>query len=486
MRKFKLRKKHGLLALALSTSFLLPYHVLAQDQFDNILTDGKLVIPSIEPTTMNEAYAIFEYLEKYGDYYIDVGECTNTYKSCPLVNGHDNTRKTVDISYEYDKDIKKVVDELVSNIPEKEFTISDMDYMNFALYGTDEKIFNYSSELKEYINYKNFDFSVRAGGGPNELSTKFMSILKFEYDGVVYYVKPAATVNLDKVIYVDSDTSDDKVLDAVKERMETTFGSGVASIQEEGTINDYYTMFFGEEYESRIAWDSSIAGMTKEDYIAQRVTNISEEHPELEFLNNAYDGYFSLKVGEDTKYFVVVKDSSKVQNISYQTSDIGSNITIRTDNSSIPLDTLIKVAKLTSGEEYDKIIKLLNVKNSEMFDLKLYSSSIDDYITKLDNGKFEVKIPLTDDLRDKTLAAYYVDSNNQIMEYDVKVEDGYAVFTTDHFSIYTLAEKNTVVTPTSNNPNTGDNILFNVILLLISALGLTTGFIYLRKNKREI
>ena len=486
MRSLKFKKRVGLFALAMSTAFLVPHNVLAEDQFDPLLTDGKLVIPSIAPTTMNEANAIFEYLEKYNGYYIDVSGCTNAYTTCPLVYGVDNTRKTVEISYEYDKDIKRVVDNLVSNIPDKEFTVSDMEYMNFVLYGTDEKIFNYSNEFKKYMNYKNFDFSVRAGGGPTELSSNFMSILKFEYDGVVYYIKPTTVLNLERVIYVDDSTADDKVLKTVKARIDKTFGSGKATITEEGTINDWYNMFFGDEYESSKTWNSTVASMTKEDYIQQRITNISDEHPELDFLNDAYDGYFSIKVGDKTSYFVVVKDSSKIQNISYKTSDVESNITISAENSAIPLDTLIKVAKLTSGDEYNKIMNLLDVSNSEMFDLKLYSSSINNYITKLDNGKFEVRIPVSDALKDKDLAVYYVDSNNQIVEYDVTYdEDNNAVFTTDHFSIYTLAEKSEIA-KASNNPNTGDAITNSVILLFISALGLASGYLYLRKTKKEV
>ena len=60
---------------------------------------------------------------------------------------------------------------------------------------------------------------------------------------------------------------------------------------------------------------------------------------------------------------------------SYKTSDIKTNITITSTDNTLPLDTLIQVKELTSGEEYDKIIKILNTTNNDMFDLKLFSYS---------------------------------------------------------------------------------------------------------------
>ena len=68
--------------------------------------------------------------------------------------------------------------------------------------------------------------------------------------------------------------------------------------------------------------------------------------------------------------FLVVKDSKKVNNdVNLITSDIESDVTISTTSKIIPLDTLISVAKLTKGEEYDKIVKILNATDFEMFDL---------------------------------------------------------------------------------------------------------------------
>lgn len=69
---------------------------------------------------------------------------------------------------------------------------------------------------------------------------------------------------------------------------------------------------------------------------------------------------------------------------------------------------------------------------------------------------FEVKIPIADSLKGKTLTAYYVDNNDKVVEYEVKVKDGYATFTINHFSIYTLAEKKTTTGIQTEGTITGE------------------------------
>ena len=137
---------------------------------------------------------------------------------------------------------------------------------------------------------------------------------------------------------------------------------------------------------------------------------------------------------------------------------------------------MIEIKKLTSGEEYDKIMKILNTTNSETFDISLFSKSINKYITKLSDGSFEVKIPIKEELKDKDLVVYYINDEGKREEYEVKVENNFAVFNTNHFSIYTLAEKKTQVeideTKDIDNPKTSDEIIFDLCLGIVSLLGL--------------
>ena len=62
---------------------------------------------------------------------------------------------------------------------------------------------------------------------------------------------------------------------------------------------------------------------------------------------------------------------------------------------------LDEVNKLTDGEDYDRIIEILDVEDNETFDIKLHSGSLDEYVTKLDDGKFEVKIPVPERFENK-------------------------------------------------------------------------------------
>ena len=127
-----------------------------------------------------------------------------------------------------------------------------------------------------------------------------------------------------------------------------------------------------------------------------------------------------------------------------------------------------------------------------MYDIKLYSSAKAEYITKLDNGKFEVKIPVSKKLEGKTLVVYYVDEDNNITEHEVNIKDGYAIFETDHFSIYTLAEKKINNENLENSgkgeaipevPETFDGINSYALIGFVSLLCIfKTGYLFKKEN----
>ncbi|MBO5239768.1 MAG: LPXTG cell wall anchor domain-containing protein [Lachnospiraceae bacterium] len=167
----------------------------------------------------------------------------------------------------------------------------------------------------------------------------------------------------------------------------------------------------------------------------------------------------------------------------YKTVDAVSQVAITSGSPEIPLDSGVRASKLTSGATYESVISKLNVEDNVTFDLKIYSFSNDKYISSISKDKFKVSIPLTDELKGKDLVAYYVGSDGKITKYEVEIVDGCAVFYTDHFSIYTIAETTTEAgSKTNGSPKTGDNtnliLLFG--LLLVSTSGLMIGK---RKNK---
>ena len=200
--------------------------------------------------------------------------------------------------------------------------------------------------------------------------------------------------------------------------------------------NTAYYDFMNDEYWPFMDYYNQYANM-KDEYLDL----YNDPESEISFIHDAAGGYwFEVECGGETYRFVVMKDSDKMITPTYASADIKTDVTVSSTDSSIPLDTRVDVDKLTSGTEYDKIMNVLEVKDNITFDISLYSDAKGDNVTKLDNGTFEVKIPVSDELKGKDLIAYYVDKDNKVVEYEVTVKDGYALFDTDHFSIYTIAE----------------------------------------------
>lgn len=177
---------------------------------------------------------------------------------------------------------------------------------------------------------------------------------------------------------------------------------------------------------------------------------------------------------------IIKRDSSKMVNPVSKTADLSTNIEISSD-STLPLDTIIQAKKLTSGTEYERIMEILNLTDNVTFDLKLYSASSERYITRLDDGSFQVKIPIPENFEGKDLVVYYVKENGEKEAYtvDTTSEPGFAIFTTTHFSIYTLGYTEDV-----ENPKTFDGIGTSIFMGTISLIGLAGTTIYLKKRNK--
>ena len=202
--------------------------------------------------------------------------------------------------------------------------------------------------------------------------------------------------------------------------------------------------------------------------------------------------YYYVKVGKRTYKFYIVKGTdSQLIEPTYSGLDLESKIEITSEDSTIPLDTALTVKNVDDTSIKDKI----ETENYYSYDISLYSDAKGSKIEKLNNGKFLVKIPVPTELNGKELIVYYLTSNEDLEEHAVTIKDGYAEFETDHFSVYTLAEKTTSATtptPTSNtttdttnttsNPQTGDNVLFYISMLGLSIIGLAGAGIYTRKR----
>lgn len=507
MRKTK--KLLGVLVFMVCALLLVPNNVDAaemSDEFKSYLNeDGKLVVKSARVESKLDLGFVFEYLflsDENGDH-LNTGICFDIAEDMNSVDFtihcYDNEKKethNVEIVYTYDEKIKSQVDGYLNKIPEdlEYFEVRDLEVINYWLNGGN--MINYSSQLKSLFDYKNFKIDFRAGDGAR-FYTEMTGIAQFIYDGTVYGVRDRTGVLAKHIIYIDKSVGDteEDVVAAVQKRIDDYLGKTGIEVSYLSTAYEYWVSYHYEN--TREEWETLNPNLSIEQF--EQMANVFipiyesfEEGFEDVFglsgiSENDIMAYISVPIDEDRgdEFEVIIKkDSSKMVTPSLKTSDIATNVEIST-SATLPLDTVIQAKQLTSGTEYERIIEILNLTDNVTFDLKLYSDSTEKYITKLDNGSFEVKIPIPENFEGKDLVVYYVTSEGKIEEHEVTVKDGYAIFKTNHFSIYSLAEKISSTTgelTEEENPKTFDGIGSSIIIGTLSLIGLLGATIYLKRN----
>ena len=447
-----------------------------------ITTEKVFNVKSIEPDE-NNYFAIFEDIEINND--ISIQNCNETYTKCSATDFSGNYYPNVTINYIYDKNTKKVVDSIVSKLEERVYNVSDLEIISYWLNGG--SILYYSNDLMSTLGYKNFEnfsFDVRAGDN-SSFNIVEAGILKFIYNDTIYFMADFVEVDGNNIIYVEDNTSDNDLMKSAQTRIDNYFGKDKVKLVDAGKLEEFLNSYVLDnqdiidemyEYNESMKNLPGYVAKTKEeianqlkDEMRSMVSDILEENEHI----------YKVIIGDNTYYTLIRSDSSKMLETTYRTSDILTDVSISSSNKTIPYDALVNVRKITDGETYKKILDILKLTDSEMYDLKLFSKSLDNYVSKLVNGSFEVRIPIKDEYKNKNLVAYYVDDNGKVTEYEVTVKDGYAIFNTDHFSIYTLGVKNV------NNPQTGDNIINSFILAFVSVICLSGIGIYFYKNKKS-
>lgn len=449
----------------------------------NVISNEKVFnVKSIEPNDDNY-FVLFENIEINND--LSIQNCNETYTKCSAIDFSGNYYPNVTINYVYDKNTKNAVDKIVSKLEERTYNISDLELVSYWLNGG--SILYYSNDLMSNLGYKNFEnlsFDVRAGDN-NLFYTVEAGILKFIYNDTIYYMADFVEVDGKNIIYVEDNISSNDLMKSAQTRIDNYFGKNRVTLTDEGILEEFLNSYvldnkkiIDEMYELNESMKNSplYVAKTKEEIINELKEELRRM---LSDILEDDEHIYKVTIGDNVYYTLIRSDSSKMLETTYRTSDVLTDISISSSNKTIPYDALVNVKKITDGETYKKILDILKLTDSEMYDLKLFSKSLDNYVSKLVDGSFEVKIPIKDEYKNKNLVAYYVDDNGKVTEYDVSVKDGYAIFNTNHFSIYTLGVKNI------NNPQTGDNIINSVILGLVSIICLSGIGIYFYKSKRS-
>jgi len=452
----------GVLAGVGVSLLLMPATTFAAD-FSNVVKNNTLEIKGVPPTSEMHAIFAFEQIgEDHPGFVIDTETCNDDYTVCDVVyygqSSEDNGRmEEVNISYKYDSAVKKVVDGFIPAMKNgsKTFIIKDVDYLSYVI--NNMSVVTASREFKKLIGYKNFDVDFRAGAD-GELYQEALGNPMFKYKDDIYYVGDQTKFVIQQLIYVNNDSTN--IAKDIENRIKALFpGHEVTVIANPETLSATLTRIeneFSEYFDQESGYLTETYG-SKETYVATLMAD-------YEFLDSA-EGLYQVTVDEETFVVAAEKTTEALENeVSVVTSDVDSDVTISA-NKTIPLDTLIQVARITSGDDYDKVVKAIKLNNIVVYDLKLYSKT-SGYVTELEDGTFEVKVPMDSSLDPKSVKAYYVDSDGKVTEYDVEVtSDGkYGIFRTNHFSVYTLASP--------ENPKTYDNVLYYVFGLLFSVTGL--------------
>ena len=176
------------------------------------------------------------------------------------------------------------------------------------------------------------------------------------------------------------------------------------------------------------------------------------------------------------------KDTGDSSNISIK--DSTTNVIITARSGVIADGTTLKATELTEGERFEAIKKVITDSKFKVFNITLLLNGAE----VQPNGSVKVSLPIPSGYDKSKLIVYYVDSTGATTKKSVTIsEDGnYAVFETDHFSDYVLAESETANgsgnegttgsagSDLDKEPKTGINspISFVVTVLAVASTGL--------------
>ena len=494
-----MKLKNLMTKLMVIALIIMPVLVNAQT-IDEIISSKRLDVKSVPVTNEEEYYRIDSLVYEEHDGY-GIINCNDDYTKCDLINYNDDSIPAagVTMNYIYDPAVKSVVDSILNKIPGEgiKFELTDIETISYLLNIRNADYINigtYSKELKNYIGYKNFSIEPMTGGFDDFFEYQD-GLADIDYRGTKYGFTDKIEVYAKYAVYVDD--SAENVIEAAKTKLSKYFS--VSDVVDTGkSFEDFLDEKreeFGDVYDENANHFTQM-GITREQFINSSIDSmyISDDAPG-KFINEAEPNIYRIEFSDGYSIEVaIVKDSTKANSdTSLKTTDALLDVTVNS-NSFLTPDTLIEVSKLTSGDEYNRIVGLIGT-NNEIFDIKLHSNSISNYIS---NGNFEVRLPISNSLKGKDLVVYYVKDDNSLEEHEVTVDGNYAIFTTDHFSIYALAEKKSAantdtpantneskasseskdntdkkVTNNVKNPKTNDNIANFVSLFGISFIGFT-------------
>ena len=421
--------------------------------------DGKFHFDMAPPSNEAEKQTLSEYISDAtnGEWGLmgwensnPVWKCKEGFAACKLVNlraaGWEWTDDYYDIVFEYDPVADAKIDAIVDNFstPEAGFLVSDNELMKYWAFGG-QRLAAVSSQVKTALENVNLDFviDVRAGAR-DDLWDEELGMGKVYYDGVLYAVIGGDGFGIDPyvvaphIFYVESGTED--LVQALMNRI---------------------VAIYGDQARNMIGIQNT--GRKVSDYIGA-----NNKYYNL-FKDNLNANVFEMNISQgqlgDSYLIAIVADSDKLEDyVGINSTDLLTDINIYTAAKNLPGDAKTWAENLGSdvadfGEDF--------AGEYYAYEIGLYSEAMDSNITDSDDG-FEVSIPVPDNLKGvEYLSAYWKSfETGTLEEHIARIVDGNAIFSTNHFSTYVLAESMTKPqepdvapdTPTvPSAPNTGAN-----------------------------
>ena len=391
------------------------------------------------------------------------------------------------------------------------FHVADIDMINHLV--------NYKTDTTTFFSSKNAPFEFSKIKNIIELNPKFDIFVGFEetrrgfamtgvangisyisYDGIIYdfayetfyqsqfFFVPLNTkeedyakVLLDKIKnYVKDDSVEISITEGSNNEWSKSKYMDIAEVLEKINIitaSDYYKMIDSDfnteytKYKNTCYMEENTSYCNDDEYYNKTKSVILAKLYTLKIDGKSYEIGILPMDDEHTKNYGVISST-----------DSTSGIIIKTKSGNVPFD-----ASLTAGiyNLTDDEIKLLNSKGYttiNAYTFKLYSSILDKIISNF-NGVTEILIPYNGNYLDKNLKMIYISDNDKLEVYDVNkvTYEGreYLSFNTSHFSNYILAYGEDV-----SNPNTSDNIIVYITVLLVALIGAFIVGITLKKKKK--
>ena len=396
----------------------------------------------------------------------------NTCDVCIYLSNKPDERltETYNIKFveKYDENVYNTIEKHTDDL-KKSYQIDDMGYINqlihynkierfFGLEQGNIDLFKLYPEIKKHIESNpNIEYiPVFGAGGWSNLNLGAGGVLFAYFDGIAVGMSDSFSYSTYRIVNIS---------DKTENNTEAYINEALKRIKE--YVND-------DTYNINITYDNEATELNCGDSDCE-IGNYKTKIYKITINNKEY----TLGISPTNE--------KNIKKLKIESKDYQNDISVTTESSDVPLDTSVKSKDLTA--QYKGFLKAYNI--------DLYSGLKDEYITKIKDGII-VRIPLPNKYDKNKLDIYHIKEDGKKGEkYQAVVEEingkKYAVFTTNHFSIYAIAEdleepKNTITIPNNviENPQTFDNILNSILIGIVSFIALCgTIYFLLRNNKSK-